>query len=422
MAREFKFADLGEGITEGELVQWLVKAGDSVKEHDPVAEVETDKAIVEIPSPYSGKVEKLNFKEGDVVRVGNVLMTFSGEEEAGGETGAAPKEAPVKPAKKAKPEKAASAPVQDPSTLANIPALATPHTRRLAREKDIDIDLLQGTGPAGRITDADVIRASQGMRDEKAAVKHIIASSADEALTIEQFEKWGEIERKPLKGTRRTIAHHMVQAQLLTAPVTHIDEADVGELVKVREEMKEKAAAKGAKLTYLPFIIRAIQTGLRDFPALNATIIGDEIIYKKYYNIGFAVDTEEGLLVPVIKNVEDKSLLDLAAELQDLSNRARERKIDLTDLKGSSFTTTNLGSIGGRYFTPIINYPDSAILGIGQLYEKPVVRQGHIVARPVMSLNLTFDHRIADGATAARFVNHVKERIEDPQLLFMDID
>lgn len=415
MSREFKFADLGEGITEGELVKWLVQAGDVIKEDQPVAEVETDKAIVEIPAPYSGTVEQLNFKEGDVVQVGDVLMTIS-------EEGAAPKalKKPQRaPAKEAPPKPVAEVPVA--KGLA-IPVLATPHVRRMAREKELDLEKITGTGPGGRVTEEDLRAAQAGVHYETAAVKHIIASSADEALSLEQFEKWGEIERRPLKGIRRTIAHHMVQAQLLTAPVTHIDEADVGELVRIRKEMKAKAAAKGVKLTYLPFLIRAVQTGLRQFPMLNATIIGDEIIIKKYYNIGFAVDTEEGLLVPVIKKVGDKSILDLAAELQELSDRARQRKLDLTDLKGSSFSITNVGSIGGRYFTPIINYPDSAILGIGQLYEKPVVRAGHVVARPVMSLNLTFDHRITDGATAARFINHVKERLEDPQLLFLDID
>ncbi len=418
MSLEFKFADLGEGITEGELVKWLVKVGDQVKEHDPVAEVETDKAIVEIPSPYSGAVETLNYAEGDVVHVGDVLMTFTGA----GEAAAAPAEQEALPEVAEKEAASPAVPTPTRPSGMHLPALASPHTRRLARELGVDIEQIKGSGTGGRVTDEDVRRGQETERSEKAAVKHIIKSSADEALSVEMFSKWGEIERKPLNSTRRHIAQHMVQAQLLTAPVTHIDEADVGDLVDVRMQMKEKAAKKGAKLTYLPFMIRAVQTGLRDFPTLNATILGDEIIYKKYINIGFAVETEEGLLVPVIKNVADKSLLDLAVELQELSDRARSRKIDLADLKGNSFTITNLGSIGGRYFTPIINYPDSAILGFGQSYEKPVVRDGQVVVRPVMSLNLTFDHRIADGATAAQFVNHVKERLEDPQVLFMDID
>lgn len=386
MGQDFKFADLGEGITEGELVKWLVNEGDTVEKDQPILEIETDKAVVEITSPFSGVVQALHFKPGDIVHVGDTLMSFAEEGEG------------------TKEEK-------EPAEH----ALATPHTRRLARELGINIEDVSGTGPGGRVMDEDLRRL--------ATDRGIAATPPPEAeLSAEQFEKWGEIERVSLKRVRRKIARHMIQARRLTAPVTHIDEADVGELVKIRDEMRPKAAKRGAKLTFLPFLIRALETALKQFPSLNASIVGNEIIVKKYYNIGFAVDTEDGLLVPVVKNVESKSLLDLAVELQELSDKARQRKLELADLKGSTFSITNIGSIGGRYFTPIINYPDCAILGLGRVYEKPIAKEGHVVTRPVMSLNLTYDHRITDGATGARFVNHVIERLEDPQLLFMEID
>ncbi len=413
MSRDFKFADLGEGITEGELVKWDVKVGDEVKEDQIVAEIETDKAIVEIPSPYSGTVEALHFKAGDTLQVGQVLMSFDGGVEGTETKTAVVEESPTVEASVSVDSSIAA------SDKTHLPALATPHVRRLAREQGVDLEHIQGTGPGGRIEAHDLDLAEQASPIPVAA--HI-ETPQETGLNIEQFEKWGEIEAKPLQGIRRKIARHMIQARNLTAPVTHIDEVDVSALMQIRDEMKPKAAEQGAKLTYLPFLIRAVQTGLKQYPALNATIVGDQIIFKKYYNIGFAVDTPDGLLVPVLKNVEDHSLLELAGELQRLSTQARERKIELNDLQGSTFTITNLGSIGGRYFTPIINFPDSAILGIGKIYEKPVVHQGQVVIRPVMSLNLTFDHRVTDGATGAYFVNHVKSRLEDPQLLFLDID
>lgn len=475
MSREFKFADLGEGITEGELIHWLVKVGDRVKEDQSVAEVETDKAVVEIPSPYSGVVESLEYEEGDVISVGSVLMKFKDggaaeesekqkpeeekakkaaeEKEPEGEAKKAPKEkaeegetkkaAEDKTDKKQK-EKAEGAsrekkaraeeseegeeeaveekPAKASSREAqSLPALATPHVRRIARELGVDIDKIKGSGPGGRVSERDVRLLAEG-REEVSDVSSRLDTALEQGLTVEQFEKWGKIERKKLKRTRRKIAQHMIQAKRLTAPVTHIDEVDVTALVKLRDEQQKTAAQRGAKLTFLPFLIRAVATGLKKYPSLNASIVADEIIYKHYYNIGFAVDTEDGLLVPVLKNVSDKSILDLAVELQELSEKARDRKVELADLKGSSFTITNIGSIGGRYFTPIINYPDCAILGIGRVYEKPVARDGHVVIRHVMSLNLTFDHRVTDGATGARFINHLKERLEDPQHLFLDID
>lgn len=413
MGYEFKFADLGEGITEGELVRWLVKEGDTVKEDQSLAEVETDKAIVEIPSPVSGAIEKLHVPEGETIQVGAVLVSFA---EGGSVIPAAPKTEKLQPAKQ-HPAKAptsamakavASRSVTQKQVRKRVagPALATPHIRRLAREQGIELEKLIGTGPEGRITEADLARGP-----------HALPVPVDEGITAEQFEKWGPIKRVLLKGARRKIALHMAQAMRLTAPVTHIDEVDVTGLLALRETKKREFEKQGVKLTILPLVMRAVVAGLKKFPSLNASLVGDEVIYKKFYNVGFAVDVEETLMVPVIKDVEKKSLVDIARELQDLSIKARERSIDLADLKGSSFSITNLGSIGGRYFTPIINYPDGAILGLGHVHKRPWVEENKVTSRPVMSLNLTFDHRVTDGATGARFTNFLIEQLENPESL-----
>ncbi len=404
---EFKFADLGEGITEGELIKWLVSEGETVQRDQTVAEVETDKAIVEIPSPYAGVVEKLHAQEGDLIKVGQTLITYHSEE---GKT------APKAPSKtktktKSKPKSAVASSGQKGVTSKQIrrrigqPSLATPHVRRLAREQGIDLENLVGSGPEGRVTETDLTRGG-GKR---------LPVPEEEGVTVEQMEKWGPVKRVPLKGTRRKIALHMAQAMRMTAPVTHIDEVDVSNLVALRATKKEEAAQHNVKLSFLPFILRAVVNGLKRFPSINASIVGDEMVFKEFYNVGFAVDVEESLFVPVIKKCDQKDFYEIATELQDLSNKARERKIDLADLKGSSFSITNLGSIGGRYFTPIINYPDGAILGIGRAHDRPWVNEGKVHSRPVMSLNLTFDHRVTDGATGARFTNYLIEQLENPE-------
>jgi len=301
--------------------------------------------------------------------------------------------------------------------------LATPHTRKLARELGVDLKNLKGSGKGGRITEEDVQAfAKEGPAAATAPtpLSEKGAPAPSPAVSGEDFEKHGPVEKISLKGIRKKISENMLQAQQQTVMVTHVDEARVSELVKIRKEKAEFAKARGVKLTLLPFLMKACVVGLKDYPYLNASLVGEEIILKKYYNFGFAVDTEAGLMVPVIQDVDKKSILHLAGELTELSQQARDRSIGLENLKGSSFSLTNIGSIGGKVFTPIINYPDSAILGIARTFEKPVVHDGEIVATPILPLCLTFDHRITDGATAARFINDVIKYLEDPDLLLLE--
>lgn len=441
MGREFKFPDLGEGITEGELVRWLVQVGDEVQEDQEVAEVETDKALVTIPSPMSGKIEKLCFQEGDKIPVGEVLMVFA---EEAGKAGVAPKAkreaepeatAPENKSKtKAKPEPAAQAteiserkkeaaptiPLSGAQKGA-LPPLATPHTRKMARDMGVDLNQVKGSGPQGRITEEDVKAFAEGGAAPSAPTPlPVTPSEVGAAPAGENFEKYGPVERAPLKGVRRKISENMLVAHQQTVMVTHMDEAEVGELIKIRKEKAEFAKRKGVKLTLLPFLMKACTIALKDYPSLNASLAGEEIVYKKYYHFGFAVDTDAGLMVPVIRDVDKKSILHLASELLELSHKARERKIALEDFQGHSFSLTNIGSIGGKNFTPIINYPDSAILGLGRTHEKALIQNGEVVAASVLPLCLTFDHRVTDGATAARFVNQIIAYLKDPDLLLLE--
>jgi pyruvate dehydrogenase E2 component (dihydrolipoamide acetyltransferase) len=446
VAQEFKFPDLGEGVAEGELVKWLVKEGDDVKEDQDVAEVETDKALVNIPSPYSGKVAKLHFKEGDKVPVGSVLMSFDGdgaptkEEKKEAPKAEAPKseatpkaeakeaEKPVPVAKKAEAEENKSAPEETPkagtkaeSKGSKLPVLATPHTRKLARELGIDIEQVQGSGENGRVLEEDLRNFSPPKTEAKAKSTEVppkpSARSEAPAVSTEEF---GPVERIPIKGIRRKISEHMLTASDQTVMVTHIDEARVDALIQLRKEKKKYAEERGVKLTLLPFLMKACVIALKNYPYLNASLINDEIILRRYYHFGFAVDTEAGLMVPVIRDVDQKSILRLAAELSDLSEKARDRSIAREDLLGHSFSITNIGSIGGKAFTPIIHYPDAAILGLGRTYEAPVVVDGEIKISSLLPLCLTFDHRVTDGATAARFVNELIKYLGDPDLLLLD--
>ncbi|HKX11612.1 MAG TPA: dihydrolipoamide acetyltransferase family protein [bacterium] len=434
VAQEFRFPDLGEGVAEGELVKWLVKEGDEVKEDQDVAEVETDKALVNIPSPFAGKVEKLHFKEGDKVPVGEVLMTFSGGTGAKEEKKEEPKkEAPAddsKSEKTAEPEKEKEpAPSEDSRAEAKaatkdskLPVLATPHTRKLARELGIDIEQVQGSGENGRVTEEDLRSFSKPKTEAKSKEAEAPAKpvAKTEAPARAHDEDFGPVERIPIKGIRRKISEHMLQTAQQTVMVTHIDEARVDALIQLRKEKKKYAEERGVKLTLLPFLMKACVIALKNYPYLNASLVGEEVVLRRYYHFGFAVDTEAGLMVPVIRDVDQKSILRLAAELSDLSEKARDRSIARENLVGHSFSITNIGSIGGRAFTPVIHYPDSAILGLGRTYEAPVVVDGDIKISSLLPLCLTFDHRVTDGATAARFVNELIKYLGDPDLLLLD--
>lgn len=416
MPKEFKFPDIGEGIHEGEIVKWYIREGDRVEEHQVVGEVETDKAVAEIPSPYSGVVLKINFKEGETVNVGQVLFAVGEEGEkyeakpevkapilkpagAVGYLEEAPEDEEVKP----KPL------ITKSPTPVEEKVLATPAIRMLAKQLNVDITKVVGTGTDGRITEQDVINATQKTEEKIPAIK-----------VTKKYDMWGYVDRMPLKGIRKAIARHMVESVKHIPHVTTMDEVEVTDLVSVREREKIKAQEQGIKLTYLPFIMKACIAALKEFPLVNSSLDeeNEEIVIKKYYNIGVAVDIEgEGLVVPVIKYADSKNIFDIAKELQELSDKARSRKLDLQDMRGSTLSITNYGSFGGIFATPIINYPDCALLGVGRIYEKPVVIEGKVEIGKILPLSLTFDHRIVDGAYATRFLNNLIEKLQDPEKL-----
>lgn len=419
MAYEFKLPDLGEGLTEGEIVKWLVKVGDSIEEGQTFVQVETDKAVIEIPSPKKGVILQILAKEGETVQVGQVILVI-GEPGEKVEPVAEPK-AVEKPASVGvvgeleeaveEVEERASAEAPKPA-VAKVEVLATPAVRKRARELNVDLNRLKGSGPRGRITKDDVEKAVKEKEEAPAAA----------VKAARKYDMYGFIERVPLRGMRKTIARAMAKSKSTAAHVTSIDEADITNLVNLREKQKERAAKKGIHLTYMPFLIKAVVAALEEHPYLNGTLDDEreEIILKKYSNIGVAVDTKDGLMVPVVKNAKEKSILALADELVKLSEKARERTIDLADLKGGTFTITNYGAVGGIYGSPIINYPEVAILGVGKILEKPVVIEGKIEIRKVLPLSLSFDHRVIDGAEAARFMNTIIDHLEDPDLILLE--
>ena len=417
MPYEFRFPDIGEGLTEGEIIRWLVKEGDEIKEGQPLVEVETDKALAEIPSPRTGVILKILAKEKEVVKVGQVIIIFGekGETLAAlpprpksvgvvGELEEAPEEIPAVAAK-AEPVK---------PVLVSEHTMATPAVRALAKELGVDINKVRGAGPEGRVLERDVRQVAEGKEKPVEEVK--------KPAKVKKYDLYGYVERIPLRGVRRSIAKAMVRSKFTAPHVTTMDEADVTELWKIREKEKKTAEKKGIKLTILPFIIKAAIAGLMEHPYLNSTLDdeNEEIILKKYFNIGFATDTPEGLMVPVVKNAKEKSILQLAEELTQLAEKARNRTIDLADLKGGTFTITNYGALGGIYGTPIINHPEVAILGVGKIKDMPVVRDGKIEIRKILHLALSFDHRVVDGGEAARFLNTVIARLEDPDLILLE--
>lgn len=390
MPFDFVLPDLGEGITEGEIRKWLVKEGDEVEEHQNVLEIETDKAIVEVPSPRKGRVMKVNKDEGDIAKVGEVLMTIAEEGE----------KAEAKPGVEKRPKSVSVVGVLPEEEEEEV--LATPAVRALAKELGVKIETVKGSGPAGSITKEDIREASE--------------------KTKKTEDLYGPVEKMPLKGLRRTISKNLMTAQKTTVSVTGMDEADITELWNLREREKKPLMEKGIHLTFLPFFIKAVFHALAEHPFLNASLDDEkeEITIKKYYNIGIAVDTPDGLMVPVIKDAGKKTILELASEIQGLSSKARERKIKLEEMKGGTFTITNYGHFGGTFATPIINYPEAAILGTGKISEKPWVRDGQIIIRKIIPLSLTFDHRVTDGVDASRFLTKIINYIEDPALLFIE--
>ena len=469
MAYEFKFPDIGEGITEGEIVEWNVKEGDTVKEHQALGKIETDKAVAEIPTPVSGVILKIHFKPGDTVKVGETMVTIGqkGEKISQAVTVSQPIAIPstiksaVTPtvAMPAQAAKAGKQPVFKPAgavgyleeapeevvavkklqedlqtetrhvetkqaeakvtkVAGEVPAiLATPATRRLARDLGVDLSAVRGTGLGGRITDRD-IRSATGQTQAVATAEE----KQPEASAEKKYDTWGYVERVQLKGVRKAIAKKMIESVTHAAHVTAFDEADVTKLWTLREREKNRAQLEGVKLTFLPFIVKACVHALKDHPFVNSSLDEEheEIILKKYYNIGIAVDTPDGLMVPVVKGADQKSVKGLAKEIEELAEKARQRTIDMGDLKGGTFSITNYGSIRGTFATPIVNYPEAAILGVGRIFEKLVIEGEKAYRRKILPLSLSFDHRIFDGADAAQFMQSLIEQLEDPDLILVE--
>ena len=547
--KEFKLPDVGEGVAEGELVTWLVEPGDRVEEDQPVAEVETDKALVEVPSRYDGVVEELFAEEGEIVPVGNVIISFRVDEDD--EASEPAPDTAADPAESSAVEGDADAGSDaDPETDADAsdvdtPAgrtFAPPSVRRLARELGVDLAAVDGSGPGGRVNESDVrayadgeagsdgdadddapspkpvdigsgdrgsavtkrgadtesdaaaggtatggptaaepagrdrtlatpatrrlarelgvevddvptdlTREGEPFVDEAAVRAYAEADTAPDATAeaTDATETAGTagatagadtddavIDRIPYRGVRRTIGQRMEQSKFTAPHVTHHDTAEVDALVDARAELKPKAEAAGVKLTYMPFVMKAVVAGLKAYPQLNSELReeDEEILIKGEYNLGIAVATDAGLMVPVVRDVDKKGLFELADEVNDLAARARERKITPAEMKGGTFTLTNFGAIGGEYATPIINHPETAILGLGAIEERPVVRSAAdvdggflddedgstVVPAPTLPLSLSIDHRVVDGAEAAAFANTVQEHLENPLLLLTE--
>ena len=424
---EFKLPDIGEGIHEGEIVKWFVKAGDTVKENDVLLEVQNDKAVVEIPAPVDGTVKEVKVSEGTVAVVGDVLITFDIE----GDAPAGEEETPEQPKAEEKTEDVKEDVKEDAPRDVQLHkserVIAMPSVRKYAREKGVDIREVNGSGDNGRVLKEDIDAFVNGEAPSAEATTEKTESVAPAAAAKTEIKPYEsatpELEtREKIRGIRKAISKAMVNSKHTAPHVTLMDEVDVTKLVALRKDFKQVAADQGVKLTYLPFVVKALTAAAKAFPTINASIddVNEEIVYKNYYNIGIAADTDNGLVVPVVKDADRKSIYALATNINELAGKAREGKLAGEDMKGGSITITNIGSAGGQWFTPVINHPEVAILGIGRIAEKAVVKNGEIVAAPVLALSFSFDHRLIDGATAQNALNMVKRLLEDPALLMME--
>ncbi len=442
MTYEFRLPDIGEGVAQGEVVRWFVKEGDSIREEDPLVSVLTDKANVEIPSPVSGRVLRIHAKEGEVVKVGGLLVTL--EPSA---TGGAPAATPA-PHPETAPAKAPSSPTPPAASTSPAPessrVLATPSVRRKAQQMGIDLAAVKGSGPNGRITESDLESFSRGPATgpsppggpptappAPSAQPLGLPSTAGEARAVIPAAPRGGPpggsplqERLPIRGVRRVISEHMALATHRAAHYTYVEEVDVTDLVKVRERSRKRLEEKGTPLTYLPFIIKAVIHGLRAHPTLNAYMDDEkqELVVCHYYNIGVAAAAPEGLIVPVVREADKKSISGIAREIQDLSERGKAGKLSREELTGSTFTITSLGALGGVLATPILNYPEVGILGVHKIQRRPVYGpEGELVPAHLMNLSISLDHRVIDGAVGAQFLAVVKSYLEDPHQIFLDM-
>ncbi|MCP1143884.1 dihydrolipoamide acetyltransferase family protein [Lysinibacillus endophyticus] len=456
MAFEFRMPDIGEGIHEGEIVKWFVKAGDKVQEDDVLCEIQNDKAVVEIPSPVEGTVEEVLVAEGTVAVVGDVLIRLdapgyenmqlkgdmhaeenntsvtAAQVQATNEDGGPVEKAPVQGDSGEVPNVAApvaNSSVGAPENSSNKRIIAMPSVRKFARDNDVDISFVNGTGKNGRILKEDIENFMKGgaapvQASEQVEVEQAVGTVEETNATTIPVNLEGEFPetREKISGIRKAIAKAMVHSKQTAPHVTLMDEVDVTELVAHRKKFKDIAAEKGIKLTYLPYVVKALVSTLREYPEFARSFddATNEIIQKHYYNIGIAADTEKGLLVPVVKHADRKSVFNISAEINELATKAREGKLSPAEMKGGTMSITNIGSAGGQWFTPVINHPEVAILGIGRISEKPIIKNGEIVAAPVLALSLSFDHRMIDGATAQNALNYLKRLLSEPELLLME--
>lgn len=422
---------MGESVVEGTVGRWLKSEGDKIDKDETVAEIMTDKINVELPAAEAGKLGKILVQEGTVVPVGAEIgiILKAGESLPAGEHPPEPKAA----SKEAAPKKAEApqprptpAPTAQSQRSGGGDKQTSPVVRRLLREHNLNVDAIPGTGNNGRVTKQDVLKY---IRDREAGVAPAqpVASQPigqPSAAFAGRTAAYGEetVERRPLAGVRKVIADHMIASKQTSAHVMTMDEVDLTDLVRVREEKKEAwRTATGVNITYMPFLVKAATAALKEFPQVNASIVGNEIVYKKFYHLGIAVARDEGLIVPVVKFADQKSIAQIARELADLGNRARLDKLELNEITGSTFTLTNAGMFGALASTPVINQPEVAIMGIHKIQKRPVVRNGEIVARDMMYLTLSFDHRLIDGHTAVQFLRKVCERLEDPYELLLTV-
>ena len=459
MAFEFKLPDIGEGIHEGEIAKWLVAEGDKISEDDVLVEIQNDKAVVEIPSPVDGTVSKIHIEEGEVTTVGTTIVTIDdGSEDSGSADKAEDKsedETEEKSEDKAqdKAEKTSEKPADDAAKPADEETaseespnkeskntdektsdnakndeivIAMPSVRKFARDNDVNIKEVTGTGKNGRILKEDIENfgtesAEPEVSEEKSEEKS--EESAAPAKKAPAKQETGDLEtREKMSGMRKAIAKAMVNSKHTSPHVTHIDEVEVDALWDHRRKFKEIAAEQGVKLTFLPYVVKALVSALKKYPELNTSIDNEtfEVIQKHYYNVGIAADTEKGLVVPVVKDADKLSMFEISDGINELATKARDGKLSSEEMKGGSVTISNLGSAGGKWFTPVINQPEVAILGIGRIEEQPVVKDGEIVAARVLALSLSYDHRQIDGATAQNALNHIKRLLNNPDLLLME--
>ncbi|EMF0432929.1 dihydrolipoyllysine-residue acetyltransferase [Enterococcus faecium] len=427
---QFKLPDIGEGIAEGEIVKWFVKPGDTINEDDTLLEVQNDKSVEEIPSPVTGTVKNVIVPEGTVANVGDVLV----EIDAPGHNSAPSTSAPSAEAPKEKVETSGSASVVEAADP-NKRVLAMPSVRQFAREKDVDISQVTATGKGGRVTKEDIENFLAGgpssapaksEAPEAAAPKEAApAAESKPAAPAKPFKSnlRDLEERVAMTPTRKAIAKAMVNSKHTAPHVTLHDEVEVSKLWDNRKRFKEVAAANGTKLTFLPYVVKALTATVKKYPVLNASIddANQEIVYKHYYNIGIATDTDHGLYVPNVKDADRKGMFAIADEINEKAKLAHDGKLSAEDMRNGTITISNIGSVGGGWFTPVINYPEVAILGVGTIAQQPIVNaEGEIVVGRVMKLSLSFDHRIVDGATAQQAMNNIKRLLADPELLMME--